>query len=66
MECFNAGKRVMNTGKNVVTSVVNNTLTRVGDIVRLDDETMTSLKNDFIKIRPLSTAANVACLLKII
>lgn len=53
---LNAGKRVMNTGKNVVTSVVNNTLTRVSDIVRLDDETMTSLKNDFIKVS-LSTAA---------
>lgn len=60
MDCvkkvMNAGKKVMNTGKNVVTSVVNNTLTRVSNIVRLDDETMTSLKNDFIKVS-LSTAA---------
>lgn len=60
MDCvksvMNAGKKVMNAGKNVVTSVVNNTVVRVGNMLRLDEQRMTSLKNDFIKVS-LSTAA---------
>ena len=60
MDCVknvvNAGKKVMNAGKNAVTSVVNNTVVRVGDMLKLDEQRMTSLKNDFIKVS-LSTAA---------
>ena len=57
---MNAGKKVMNASKNVVTSVVNNTVVRVGNMLKLDEQRMTSLKNDFIKVSLSTIAVSLA------